>query len=317
MPWEDIKTAGKLLKEVFGAASPPLYASGTNDCDRNSNSDTMAALVETAKETGIETGFSFHSYPGDGLAKDITGDMRKYVLNTTWLRSGVLQATAACVDEWNSGPRGEGIPIAITEGSSASGATDPGTPGSNSFTESIFSIAQLGQFARAGATLLGRWSITNLLGSGGAWTVADVAADFFLYAIYNKTVGPGVLSVKGDEATEALVYAQCAVSQEFGKNGTVTVFATNPSSAPVTLQYSIPTLPRFEYVLTAPNNDPSATTPVLNGDTASPLRLESDGSLPRMDPVFCGQIGCHETITLPPLSYGFFVLLEAGAAVCK
>jgi hypothetical protein len=62
---EDIGTIAKLFKEVWNASaeSPPprLYATGTNDCQSNNNSDILAAL----DIDGIDAGFSFHSYPAD------------------------------------------------------------------------------------------------------------------------------------------------------------------------------------------------------------------------------------------------------------
>jgi hypothetical protein len=58
---EDIATLAALFKDVWSKAPPRLFATGTNDCARNSNNDTMAALLETK----INSGFSFHSYPGD------------------------------------------------------------------------------------------------------------------------------------------------------------------------------------------------------------------------------------------------------------
>ena len=60
-----------LLKSVWGGRSassaadapdpPRLYATGTNDCQRRNNSDTMAALLPG--KLGMKGGFSWHSYP--------------------------------------------------------------------------------------------------------------------------------------------------------------------------------------------------------------------------------------------------------------
>lgn len=51
-----------------------------------------------------------------------------------------------------------------------------------------------------------------------------MASDFFLYAIYNKTVGPGILAVTGDEASDVIVYSHCAPHSTYGANGTVDNF---------------------------------------------------------------------------------------------
>ena len=59
---KDIDTLAGLLKDVYRGQPPPrFFATGTNDCNRNSNRDTIAALVRTK----MDTGFSFHSYPGN------------------------------------------------------------------------------------------------------------------------------------------------------------------------------------------------------------------------------------------------------------
>ena len=55
-----------------------------------------------------------------------------------------------------------------------------------------------------------------------------MASDFFLYAIYNKTVGPGILAVTGDEASDVIVYSHCAPHSTYGANGTVDNFAFPP-----------------------------------------------------------------------------------------
>ena len=60
-----------------------------------------------------------------------------------------------------------GIKAAATEGAALSGGTfKPGMPTVDSFVHSFFSIAQLGQFARAGLSILARWSLSGLLGIG-------------------------------------------------------------------------------------------------------------------------------------------------------
>lgn len=63
--------------------------------------------------------------------------------------------------------------------------------------------------------MLARWGIPQLLGlrnppHGAPWDPSSVAADLFLYVLYNRTVGPRVLKVSGDENSDALVYAHCA-----------------------------------------------------------------------------------------------------------
>lgn len=263
--------------------------------------------------------------------------LTSFLLNSTWLRTEAIGEVAPCLAAWNApgGPRANGVVTAATEAAAMCGGSfEPGAPTTSSFIHGFFSIAQLGQFARAGVGLVARWGIPDLFDdrrqpkSGSDFDTALVASDLFLYVLYNSTVGPGnspVLGVTGDEHSAALVYAHCASSSNYGTNGTVTIFAANPSESTVALKMSVPTRPRVTYLLTPAYDGErglAAKTPVLNGDTAHPLSLDADGSLPRMDGEFCGEggerrVACMDTLVLPPRSQGFFVLLGAASAACR
>ena len=240
---------------------------------------------------------------------------------------------APCLRAWNSGPRAAGVLAAVTEAAAMCGfnTIPPGAPTTSSFIHGFFSIAQLGQFAREGIALLARWGIPQLLGldyrsaaPGTPWDPSTVAADLFLYVLYNRTVGRRVLQVSGDEASDALVYAHCTAVGDHhlqSSNGSVTLMAANPSAVSVALSLSLPTLPRLEYVLTPPDHgeDLASQTPVLNGNAARPLRLGPDGSLPPMPGKHygAGAAGATEVITMPPRSWAFFVLLGAQYPYCR
>jgi hypothetical protein len=274
-------------------------------------------------------GFSWHSYPGNAETSWNKSDLTSFLLNTSWLRHEVLSRTSPCLRAWNSGPRAAGVLAAVTEAAAMCGFSTiaPGAPTTSSFIHGLFSVAQLGQFAREGVALLARWGIPQLLGldlrkghpaHASPWDPSTVAADLFLYVLYSRTVGRRVLGVGGDEAGNALVYAHCAQSGLGGNNnGSVTLMVANPSSTVVALSLSLPTRPRLEYVLTAPRANLSSHTPVLNGDVARPLRLAADGSLPPMPGAYCGgETACAEAITLPPRAWAFFVLLGAEYPHC-
>lgn len=203
------------------------------------------------------------------------------------------------------------------------GTIDAGAPTTASFIHGFFSITQLGKFALAGASLVARWGVPDLFdvhNSAARFDPDGVAADLFLYVLYNRTVGHGVLNVTGDDGSGALVFAHCAAAHTFADNGTVTLLVANPSASPVSLGLPMPTLPRLEYVLTAPSGNMSSHHPVLNGRTQVPLRLAADGSLPPMEPVFCSSAaatstpasGCGEVIQLQARSQAFVVLLAAS-----
>ena len=251
------------------------------------------------------------------------------MLNASWLRTEIAAGpyVGPCLEAWDEGYssgrgyRAGGMAIAATEAAAmCGGGIAPGAPTTASFIHGFFSVAQLGQFAVRGLSLVARWGIPDLLdmhgngggggggGGGGDWDPKGVAADLFLYTIYKRTMGAGVLHVASSSSLmpsssstspppspPALVYAHCASGTT---NGSITVMAANPSNTTVmlTLPAGVPPRPRLEYVLTAPwattnwgrRQNLSAHTPVLNGRDESPLMLAADGSLPAMEPRYCG-----------------------------
>jgi hypothetical protein len=307
---EDIITFSELVREVWHPATPPdVFAPGTNNC-RSSNHSVIFEAID-----GHIQGFSFHNYPeGDGMEDDgSVKDPMATVLNSTWLRYDAIETPQQCLDLWEGGGyKAKGVQIAVTE-TSANILTD-------AFGHGFFSLSLLGQLAKLGATMVSRWSLTNLISSvtsDGVRTYS-VAADYFFNIFHGLTMGHGVLDVSGDDAegSDILVYAHCSAPTE-APAGSVTLMIANPSSQAVMLLVNLPTLPRTEYVLTAPSADVSSPAPILNGHTQQPLTLSPDGSLPPMEGKLCEEGGgCLETISLPPLSQSFFVLQGAAAPAC-
>ena len=60
---------------------PRLYATGTNDCQRRNNSDTMAALLPA--KLGMRSGFSWHSYPGPSSTTTL-GEIAELPIRLEW-----------------------------------------------------------------------------------------------------------------------------------------------------------------------------------------------------------------------------------------
>lgn len=342
----DIATFSQLVEEVWTPAnrtSPEIFAPGTNNCKQTNHSGIFEAV-----DSYIQ-GFSFHNYPeGDGVDTDdeTKHDPETTVLNSTWLRYGAVETPQLCLDVWvDEGYKASGMKTAITE-------TNANTGGG--FGEGFFTVSILGQMAELGVSMVAHWSLTAII-KPGVGTNSDgdsihtytVDSDYFLNIFYAMTMGPEVLSVTGDEDSDVLVYAHCSAPSEEdntvkskkgikkkikNKNtdllqgqGSVTLMVANPSSEAVTLTVDYPSLPRLEYVLTAPDYDITSATPVLNGNTEEPLVLSSDGSLPPMNGRLCTEIGseidnseeeCSETITVPPMSQSFFVLQGAKVPAC-
>lgn len=325
---KDIVTLVGLVQSVWSdvpaTARPPVFAPSTDNCYTN---DTRAIMQNI---TGVANVFTFHAYPGQSGEGNMA--LASILLNSTWLRTGILTGSSAiqCLDWWNSGPRKGGLGLWITEASSSWTWQLP-PPAQNSFIHGFFTIPELGQYAASGVGMIGRWSfgenspfglvVNNNTRGQGMW---DVSADYFVLHLFNQTrsvgAGSAVLAVTGDAASSALLYAHCASGSAVGAGpGSITLMAVNPSDTSVYIStvssakgLAIPTVPRQEYVLTAPGGNLSSLTPLLNGQTV--LRINEDGSLPSMPPSY---ITGTATIELPPQSQGYYVLLNAGAGVCQ
>lgn len=308
----DITQMAAILDAVWAdtpdALRPSLYAPSTDACSP-AQLEIMANITRLARVKG----FSYHAYPGEsGLGPDA---LPSILLNSTWLRSEILRASGSylCLDAWNAGPRAAGLELLVTESSSSWNLPLP-APAQNSFLNGFFTIAELGQYAQTGVSLVARWAFAEPSPFGtliynataAQW---DAAHDYFLLAAYKRVVGGAVLAASGDAATDALVYAYCGQA----RNGSVVITASNPGTADVGLAFAVPAAPRLEYVFTAPGGNLSATTPILNGDAAAPLRLAADGSMPAMPAAY---VAAGATVTVPARSQALFVLLDAALPAC-
>jgi hypothetical protein len=324
----DILQLTRLVDKTFPEGErPKVYGFGTNTC----NSETEASVFAGLDAAGAH--FSYHNYPGDSVAGD--KDLRNFVMNVTWLRTKATGQDNACLQQWKSGGyKGKGMSLIVTEAAATSGSAPEGAPGVADFIHGFFSIAELGQFALMGVDMVARWSLTG--GSGlitpphpphrSDW---DAASDLFLYALYNRTVGHGVLSVSGAESPTdrtPLMYAHCSTYS----NGSVTLLVANPSATAVVVAlggaHALPLLPRVEYVLTPHQGDISAHAPVLNGEQSTPLQVgKEDGTLPDMAGKWCGLEGCGRDgswgsggrMTLPAHSQSLIVLPYARVGLCE
>lgn len=149
-------------------------------------------------------------------------------------------------------------------------------------------------------------------------------ADYFITLLWKRLMGRGVLSsvlVSGDTEQRATAHVWCAAASAGAPPGAVALAFTNGHFEPVAVALSAgvdtpswPPRSRIEYVLTA---DPAAGGltghgALLNG---ARMRVEDDGSL------FPGwgegrRVDGPAPLVVPPLSYGFVVFPDAGAAAC-
>ena len=217
----------------------------------------------------------------------------------------------------------------LTEASSSWATNLPG-PAQDSFLHTIFTVAELGQYAAAGVSMVARWSFMEMSPFATlrrAWNATAQrhdfvpAADYWLLLAHKATVGGGVLGVLQPQAgaDPALVYAYC------GKhgNGNAVIAAANPSPGEVTLRLDLGgrgpeytnALARREFVFTAPGGNLSSQSPVLNNGHTG-LRLDEDGALPASFAPATVTAGSGTPIVLPPTSSGYFELVGAAVPAC-
>ena len=308
----DILALADMIDAVWSdapaASRPRLYAPSTDAC---SNAEQLAIMANITGHPRV-AGFSYHAYPGE--SGEGANALPSILLNSTWLREEILRASASyeCLDAWQAGPRAAGLELLVTESSSSWNLPLP-APAQNSFLNGFFTVAELGQYARTGVSLVARWAFAEPSPFGtliynataGQW---DAAADFFVLRAHKATVGGRVLELSGDAGSAVLAYAYCGAAG----NGSVVIAAANPGSEDAELALpGVAAAPRAEWVLAAPGGNLSSTTPTLNG--GAPLRLATDGTPPDMPPAYIAE---GQTLSLPARTQAFYLLLDAALPAC-
>jgi heparanase 1 len=180
-----------------------------------------------------------------------------------------------------------------------------GEPGiSDTFASSFWWLDELGQIAVRGQPLVIRQAL-----SGGSYNLIDDATlepapDYYASVLWKRHMGSTVLAASLDAAPETLrAYAHCDVQA----GGAVALVVINfDADNPASVAFLDGNLDFEAMVVTA--EDVLATSISLNGE---PFAALPEGQVPT--PVVEPQRGALE---LPPLSYAFVRVPEAGAAAC-
>jgi len=211
---------------------------------------------------------------------------------------------------WLAGPPAKGQPqrqLWLGETSS----TYAGGSGydSSSFVAGFLWLDKLGIAANLGNSVVLRQTYVgnnySLLGSDDLPN-----PDYYSSVLWRHLVGAKVLRVKDGLACGRRVraYAFCAR----GRPGGVALVLLNTRGWKAKLAILGLRGMREVYLLTA--REPASREVFLNG-AASPLAVDpSTGALPRMEP---RRLAEADSLTLPPRSYGFVVLPNAGASACN
>ena len=217
---------------------------------------------------------------------------------------------------------------------------------SNAFASGFWYVDALGRLARDGFSAVQRQSLASARAAPGGEEFGNYALlsdspafdpnpDYFTAVLWGRLMGAKVLQAnysfevaEGPPLSRSApfptppglnqtirVWAHCTAG---GVEGSVTVSFANPQTFAVRLALpaSIPASNRAEYVLTVPAGDEAgAQSKFVSLNGGAPLTVGSDNLLPPLEPriVENGSNG----VLVPRLSYGFFVLGEAGAEACN
>ncbi|XP_048250585.1 heparanase-like isoform X1 [Haliotis rufescens] len=140
----------------------------------------------------------------------------------------------------------------------------------------------------------------------------DPLPDYWLTFLFKKLVGNAVFKprVVGPPTVRAYCHCMRSINPYYYPRGSLTVFAMNLDTVAVNLTFPEYKGGYMDYFLLSPEGDDvQSRTVILNGH--QPIHLV-ENEIPFLVP---GGVSAN-TITLPSLTYGFFVLY-ADARVCK
>lgn len=191
------------------------------------------------------------------------------------------------------------------------GAQCGGEPGvSDAFAGGFWWVDQLGAMARRGEPVSVRQSLSGASYGLLAEPTLDPRPDYWSSLLWRRLMGTIVLDAQVSDPNALLRgYAHCTRSGAPGfAPGAVTLVAINLSQThAASVEVPGTSLKGAEaYVLTA--SDLASPVLLLNG---TPLAAAADGSPPPLSPV-----SISGALSLPPLSYAFVVLPDAGAPAC-
>ena len=177
---EDIKRAAGIIQSIWADVPadqrPGLYAPSTDACWSD---DQMQIMRNITGVPGV-AGFTFHAYPGGGTYPGGPPyNLTKLILDPDWLGNlfnAPKQPSQNCLDAWNRNttsthpshnttsthpsPRASGLQLLLTESSSSYSWNLP-PPAQDSFLHTLFTVAELGQYARSGVGFVARWAFSE------------------------------------------------------------------------------------------------------------------------------------------------------------
>lgn len=218
----------------------------------------------------------------------------------------------------------------------ACGAYDSGRDNvTNAFNSGFWFLDQMALMAANGHAAYCRQAL-----AGGFYSLLDLNTfephpDYYSLLLYSRLMGPVVLTATSSSTATIRAYAYCtSVKGNVGQSpiGSVTVLLINLSNSTVyNVELSFDTLTpsevrnlaRQEYLVTSAGgpsveNILASKSVLLNGkllSTGLGVDGSSSGKIPDLLP-YEVSAGSDTSVSMPPLSYGFFVFPTAQASAC-
>ncbi|XP_066976946.1 heparanase-like [Macrobrachium rosenbergii] len=208
-----------------------------------------------------------------------------------------------------------GTPLWLTETSSSVGGGAMNF--SNTYIAGFLWLDKLGLAAVEGIDLLARQTLYQKRYA----LINDIKKDFkpnpdyWLSVLYKRLVGVKVLDIATEGAPKTTrLYGHCQKPGSMSyKPGNVVIFGVNVDhsrSSRVTFDKMSPDHSIQQYLLEPPDNFIQSGDVMLNGKL---LEMTSDEELPDLDPhLLSGQ-----ELEIPPLSFGFWVVVDAHVQDCE
>ncbi|XP_064113479.1 heparanase-like [Macrobrachium nipponense] len=298
--------------EIIGPdVTNPRFPKLSAEDEEESNGLQMKFLkefLENLKELKMDlTAVSWHHYylPGANVTVEDYTSLETLNMLKWQIPQAVELRDEYCPD----------TPLWLTETSSSVGGGAEGF--SNTYIAGFLWLDKLGYAAVQGIDLLARQTLYQKRYA----LINDIRRDFkpnpdyWLSVLYKRLVGVKVLDIATEGSPETTrLYGHCQKPGSASyKRGNVVIFGVNVDhsrSSKIQFDKMSPDHSIQQYLLEAPDNFIQSGDVMLNGIL---LEMTSDEELPDLEP----HLLSGKEIEIPPLSFGFWVVVDAQAQDCK
>ncbi|XP_002170740.3 heparanase [Hydra vulgaris] len=292
----------KIMNEVFKQKQIKLYGPDVATLNRYNLFQTFLKSIEE----GILDGVTFHHYYSS--SDDINPEnFTKIKYLDSFIDYGLeaVSIVKSSLSHWFRIPQ---VWIGETSSTFGGGSESAG----NSFAAGFLWLDKLGLAAQMGINVVLRQSF-----KGGKYSLVDAnfnpTPDYWSSLLYKRLVGQKVLNLTGflEHGRDIRMYAHCTNTENgVYKSGSVVLIVININvKENATINFKNNTISVDQYLLTPSNGKIKDKIVSLNGHV---LKMNNETTLPVLNP-----INSNFPLYIPPLSYGFFVLTNSNAKVCR